>query len=182
MKRIKKLYHGIRHHIEPFSLFVLGLTFLAIAINTLATWQLKVLTAKQITYNIRPIVICDINHSSCRIRNIGNGAALYIKSDLIPVRIPKEKLKYSELPENLFICIEGMPCLEANSRWIDAPIKVFNKDMSEVSTTGRAEEIEYILTFCKDIFRIYYKDINFTDYGTMLQRKKNGFIASEFTF
>jgi len=70
---------------------------MAIIIYTWKTWQLKDLTAKEITYQIRPLVILE---NQLLLKNIGNGIAIDIEIEKFQINQINLFTKYLELAKN----------------------------------------------------------------------------------
>jgi hypothetical protein len=70
---------------------------MAILVYTWKTWQLKDLTAKEITYEIRPLVILG---SQMFIKNIANGIAREIEIEKIQIRTIPRFIEYFKVKGN----------------------------------------------------------------------------------
>lgn len=165
--------------LQSVNLTVLFLTFGAIAGNTIVTWKLKNLTSKQITFSIKPIVICEINNGTCTIRNVGNGTALYIHGEKTPISMPIQDRKSLSIPNEFnYVSLGERTCLEANSQWTQLSVKLLDdKDKSE----GISSQVQqYIFSGIKRL-TLHYQDIEQTKYKTELKNQNGNFIVTKFS-
>jgi hypothetical protein len=155
-------------YIQVITATVLFATLLAIILYTWKTGQLKDLTAKQISFNIRPIVILETN-PWYRTKNIGRGVAKDITIDKIPVR-KKLDLRIADNATNIYITCHS--CLEPNSSMPVVNFFVIDNNGKSITLT------DTLLNVYKNTIKdmsIHYKDIEGTKYTTHMKKEEGIF-------
>lgn len=166
-----KTYWGI----EIMTATVLFATLCAIIIYTWKTWQLKDLTSKQITFAIRPFVIFEPHN--CVIKNIGNGIALDVKIDKIPLKNCKGSFTKSEIEEKAYIIFTGIGCLAKGESFQGIKLSILANwgDTSPLPTPihNAIHDINHSMTQFE--MCIKYKDIEKMEYRTYMAIKDSTF-------
>lgn len=161
---------------EKYSVAVLYITFIVIAYYTVVQWKLKNLTSKQLTLNIRPMIVCEISGHIGRIKNIGNGVSMYIRVDEIPIK--EEQYQTCNVPTKAkTIFIEKITCLEARSDWYTLNIYLLDKDRNQVQCIGGT--LEWLLASINAL-TIYYDDIDGMNYSTEMIKERANLKLSRF--
>jgi len=158
---------------------VLFATLIAILVYTWKTWQLKNLTAKEITYIIRPFIIFK-NDRNFYFKNLGNGIAQNIKMEDIPI----ENLKFKgekKAPLSYivkYINFTYVGCLEKEKmEGEQIKLKIYNRENKEIINKKTIymtieNRVKNSLNFMPNFkIKITYEDVEGTEYTTYMAVK-----------
>ena len=157
---------------------ILMATFWALCVYTWKTWQLKDLTAEQITLDIRPFVTGDIATHGSYIKNLGNGVTINIESEEIALNQPilvnpqdprSAKVNYIKITCNkksLIVGEEGVPSV----RLLDEKRKLITNQQRLIKEAFKKA----------GIVKLYYTNLKKRKYWTTYKYDNENLIASEF--
>lgn len=162
-------------HIQVIVATVLFATLLAIILYTWKTWQLKDLTAKQISLNIKPVVILYKKNDLLKLKNMGNGIAQNISIDEIHISA-KHLIGNAESESSFkFRCYINSACLAHNSEEELYYEIVYNDEKTVLDDFILASYIKRFINKVNTItglkITIHYEDIEKNKHLTVMSNK-----------